>query len=196
EVSNNTNGILTLNANGTVDVAAGAPSGLYQLTYQICDLGNPLKCDTGIFSVYVGVKVIDAVDDEFGIYNQNGVIGNVFINDRINGIPVSSNQVIGKITDNGGLTGVALGENGVLRVAGNVAPGSYVLEYELAEALNPDNIDLAKIRFVVNSSIITAVNDVAVTNQGQSVSIPVLANDETDSGLFDLASLEITVTAS
>ncbi len=196
EVSNNTTGILALNANGTVDVKAGAPSGLYQLTYRICDLSDPLKCDTAIVSVYVGVKVIDAVDDEFGVYNQNGVIGNVFINDRINGIPVGSNQVIGKITDNGGLAAVVLGQNGELRISGNVVPGTYVLEYELAEALNPDNIDLAKIRFVVNSSIITAVNDVAVTNQGQSVSIPVLANDETDSGLFDLASLEITVAAS
>jgi uncharacterized repeat protein (TIGR01451 family)/gliding motility-associated-like protein len=195
QVSNTTNGILTLNADGTVDVKAGTASGLYQLTYQICDLGDPSKCDTATVSVYVGVKVIDAVDDEFGVYNQNGVIGNVFVNDRINGIPVSSSQVLAKLTDNGGLTSVVLEGNGVLRVSGNIAPGTYVLEYELAEALNPDNKDSAKIRFVVNSAAITSVNDVAVTNQGQSISIPVLLNDRTESGAFNLASMEIAVAA-
>lgn len=196
EISNGTDGILTLNTDGTVDVKAGAPSGLYQLTYRICDLASATKCDSAIVSVYVGVKVIDAVDDNFATYNQNGVIGNVYINDRINGIPVSSTQVIGKITDNGGLAGLVLEENGVLRTSGNIAAGTYVLEYELAEALNPDNKDVAKVRFVVNSATIAAVNDLAVTNQNSSVRIPVLVNDQSESGAFDLESLEITLPVS
>jgi uncharacterized repeat protein (TIGR01451 family)/gliding motility-associated-like protein len=196
EVSNTSNGYLTLNTDGTVDVKAGAPFGQYQLTYQICDLVDTSKCDTATVTVYVGVKVIDAVNDDFGVYNQNGVIGNVFINDRINGIPVSANQVIAKITDNGGLSGIVLEETGVLRISGNVAPGSYVLEYELAEALNPENKDRAEIRFVVGSGTITLVNDAAVTNQGQPVKISVLLNDNTESGSFDLASLEIAAESS
>ena len=297
EVSNNTNGILKLNADGAVDVAAGAPSGIYQLTYRICDLANTSKCDTAFVSVYVGIKVIDAVDDDFGIYNQNGVVGNVLVNDRINGIPVSPSQVavsltdkggltaivlqdngvlrlsesaapgsyvleyelserlnpankdvakvrfvvnatpipvppvndlvavdddfgtydqsgtignvlandtmngtavepaqvLAKVTDNGGLTGLVLEKDGWLRLSGRAAAGSYVLEYELSETLNPDNKEVAKVRFIVNSSTITTVNDAAVTDQNRTVTIAVLTNDETESGVFNLGSLEVTV---
>jgi len=297
QVTNNTNGVLTLNSDGVVVVSEGAPSGTYQLTYQICDLTDNSRCDTAVVYVYVAVRVVDAVDDNFGAYNQNGVLGNVLINDRINGIPVSPNQVDAVITDNGGLSGLSLEENGVLRIAatvpvgsyvleyelsetvnpenkdvakirfvvaadpipptlnidavddefgvyeqngvigniltndridglpvrseqvvakvtddggltglslqedgelrlsGRATPGSYVLEYELAEALNPENKDAAKIRFVVNSSSITTVDDPAVTNQNTAVTIPVLANDETESGTFDLGSVEVTVPA-
>lgn len=295
QLTNSSNGVLTLNADGTVDLAPGAASGSYQLTYQLCDKTDSAKCDTATVTVFVNMREIDAVDDNFGTYNQNGVLGNVLINDRINGIPVSPNQVTAVITDAGGLNGVSLGEDGVLRVSETVAPGSYVLEYELSEvvdpdnkdsakvrfvvnpdpvdpvnvidamdddfgtydqngavgnvlandkingvavtsdqvvvtitdnggltevvleptgllrlseratpgsyvleyriseAADPDNNDVAKIRFVVSSSSITVTDDAAVTNQNQAVTIPVLANDETESGVFNLASLNVTL---
>ena len=298
ELTNSSNGVLTLNTDGTIDVASGTAPGTYQLTYQICDKTNVAKCDTAVVTIFVNVREIDAVDDNFGSYNQNGVLGNVLINDRINGIPVSPNQVNILLTDNGGLNGVTLQENGVLSISGRVAPGSYVLEYELSEALNTDNKDLAKvrfvvipdpvdpvndidavdddfgtydqngvvgnvlvndklngaavahgqvalnltenggltgvvleatgvlrlseraapgsyvleyqiseiadpnnndaakIRFVVNSSSITLANDAAVTNQNQAVNISILANDETESGAFNLETLEVTVAPS
>ena len=298
QLTNSSNGVLTLNTDGTVDLAPGTAPGSYQLTYQICDKTNSSKCDTAVVTVFVDLREIDAVDDNFGTYNQNGVLGNVLINDRINGIPVSTNQVAVAITDNGGLTGVTLQENGVLRIAATVPPGSYVLEYELSEVLNPsnkdlanvrfvvnpdpvdpvnvidavdddfgtydqngvvgnvldndkingiavdsdqvvlnitdnggltgalidatgvlrlseraapgsyvleyriseatdpDNNDVAKIRFVVNSSLISLADDAAVTNQNQPVTIPVLSNDKTESGAFDLETLEVTVAPS
>src|SRR5690606_8602779 len=87
QVINTTNGVLTLNSDGVVAVSEGAPSGIYELTYRICDLTDNSKCDTAVVYAYVAVRVIDAVDDNFGAYNQNGVLGNVLINDRINGIP-------------------------------------------------------------------------------------------------------------
>src|SRR5690606_8642364 len=60
----------------------------------------------------------------------------------------------------------------------------------------PDNTDVAKIRFVVNSSSITLANDAPLTNQNQAVTIPVLANDRTESGAFNLETLEVTVAPS
>src|SRR5690606_22418083 len=122
------------------------------------------------------VNDLDAVDDDFGTYDQNGTVGNVLANDKINGVAVTSDQVVLNITDNGGLTEVVLEPTGLLRLSERAAPGSYVLEYRLSEAADPDNTDVAKIRFVVNSSSITLANDAAVTDQNQAVTIPVLAN--------------------
>src|SRR5690606_22870483 len=142
-------GILLLNPDGTVDVAAGAQPGTYQLTYQICDGADNSKCDTAIVTVYIGVSKILAVDDDFGAYNQNGIIGNILLNDKLNGIPVSPNQVDIVFTDNGGLTELTVEENGIIRLPVKAVPGEYVLEYQLSETLNPTNNDVAKVRFTV-----------------------------------------------
>lgn len=196
EINNSSNGVLTLNADGTVDVVPGAASGTYQLTYQICDKTNSEKCDTAVVTLFVNIREIDAVDDNFGSYNQNGVLGNVLINDRINGIPITPDQVGVRLTDTGGLSGLSLSEEGVLSISGRVAPGAYVLEYELSEAINPTNTDLAKITFTVRATNISTINDEAVTNQNEAVTIPVLANDETESGAFNLTSIDVTVAPS
>src|SRR5690606_42098426 len=52
---------LTLNANGSVDVAAGAPAGTYILTYQICENNNPANCNTTIVAITLDTPIIDAV---------------------------------------------------------------------------------------------------------------------------------------
>src|SRR5690554_341940 len=71
ELTNSSNGVLTLNTDGTIDVASGTAPGTYQLTYQICDKTNVAKCDTAVVTIFVNVREIDAVDDNFGSYNQN-----------------------------------------------------------------------------------------------------------------------------
>src|SRR5690606_9219826 len=193
ELTNSSGGALSLNPDGTIDVASGAASGSYQLTYQICDKADAGKCDAAVVSVFVGIREIDAVDDDFGSYNQNGTLGNVLINDRINGIPVTTDMVTATLTDTGGLTGVTLSEGGGLSVSGRVAPGTYVLEYELSEKINPGNTDRATVTFTVRSTKISTMNDLAVTNQNKDVNIPVLDNDQTESGAFNLASLNVTL---
>ena len=47
------NGYLTLDTDGTVDVAANTPAGTYELTYKICEIANPTNCDTATASVTV-----------------------------------------------------------------------------------------------------------------------------------------------
>ncbi|MES2864940.1 MAG: DUF11 domain-containing protein, partial [Bacteroidota bacterium] len=44
---------LVLNANGSVNVLAGTPNGIYNLTYQICETVNPTNCTTAIATVSV-----------------------------------------------------------------------------------------------------------------------------------------------
>src|SRR5690606_15376402 len=55
---------VVLNANGTVTVAAGTPSGTYTLDYTICEVLNPDNCsDPATVRVTVGSALIEAVDD-------------------------------------------------------------------------------------------------------------------------------------
>src|SRR5690606_34418849 len=200
QLSNSSNGVLTLNTDGTVDLAPGATSGSYQLTYQICDKTDSAKCDTATVTVFVNMREIDAVDDNFGTYNQNGVLGNVLINDRINGIPVSPDQVTAVIIDAGELSGVSLGEDGVLRISGTVPPGSYVLEYELSEVLDANNKDSAKVRFVVNPdpvgpvNVIDAVDDDFGTYDQNGTLGNVLANDKINGVAVTSDQVIITIT--
>ncbi|RWW91662.1 DUF11 domain-containing protein, partial [Flavobacterium cerinum] len=50
---------LTINANGTVDVAAGTPAGTYTLNYTLCEKLNPTNCDNASVSVTVVAAPID-----------------------------------------------------------------------------------------------------------------------------------------
>ncbi len=47
------NANLTLNANGSVDVAPNLPAGIYTLTYRICEKLNPINCDQAIVTINV-----------------------------------------------------------------------------------------------------------------------------------------------
>ena len=64
-------GALTLNADGSVDVAAGTAAGTYTLTYEICETLNPTNCSTSTVEITVeqptaslnGVVYLDANDN-------------------------------------------------------------------------------------------------------------------------------------
>lgn len=47
------NEYLTLNLDGSVDIAAGTPAGDYSFTYQICEVLNPTNCDDATVTISV-----------------------------------------------------------------------------------------------------------------------------------------------
>ena len=57
-------GALTVNPNGTVDVAPGTPGGTYQLTYQICEVLNPTNCATAVVQITVGTPAAPTAQDD------------------------------------------------------------------------------------------------------------------------------------
>jgi predicted DNA binding CopG/RHH family protein len=78
-----TNGGISLVGTSVV-VAAGTPAGTYELVYQICEKLNPTNCDQAVVRIVVlppSDVVIDAVDDEFEIYNDEIAEGSITIND-------------------------------------------------------------------------------------------------------------------
>jgi len=195
EVSNDTDGILTLNADGSVDVAAGVPSGTYTLVYQICDRANPEKCDQATVTVFVNETTLTAVDDDFGLINaaRAGQIGNVLDNDLLNNEPVDRSRVTVELTNSAGLSGITLSEEGILTLPDGLPVGIYTFEYELIETVNPLNRDQGSIRIELVDPNISAEDDQTVTNQNRSVNIAVLVNDEIEVGSLDPASLTVTV---
>ena len=78
-------------------VAAGTAAGTYTLTYQICEVLNPLNCDQAIVTVTVASTSIIANDDNGAAVN--GYTGgtsftNVLVNDELNGVAVNPAEVI------------------------------------------------------------------------------------------------------
>jgi len=52
---------ITLNADGTIDVAPGTPGGNYDLTYQICEKANASNCTTATVHIFVEVPAISLI---------------------------------------------------------------------------------------------------------------------------------------
>jgi LPXTG-site transpeptidase (sortase) family protein len=76
-------GALTLNPNGTVDVAPGTASGTYQLTYSLCELLNPTNCDTAVVRVTVVAPAPPVAQDDSGTtpFNTPVTLANITAND-------------------------------------------------------------------------------------------------------------------
>ncbi|KOP35663.1 hypothetical protein AKO67_24170, partial [Flavobacterium sp. VMW] len=58
---------LTLNADGTVTVAANTAAGTYDVEYSICEVTNPTNCDTVISKVVVGTAVINTAAGTYDV---------------------------------------------------------------------------------------------------------------------------------
>jgi LPXTG-site transpeptidase (sortase) family protein len=156
---------VTLNtANGSVDVAAGTPAGTYTIDYQICENLNPTNCDTATITVVVNPPVINAVNDDYSGTPVNGVIGgnagNAFSNDTLNGVPVVPAQITTTVITPASDPGVTLNAStGSVDVAAGTPAGTYTIDYQICENLNPTNCDTATITVVVAPPAINAVDD-------------------------------------
>ncbi|NHM08375.1 hypothetical protein G4D82_14215, partial [Flavobacterium sp. CYK-4] len=163
-----TNPGITLSGNSVL-VAAGTPAGTYTLTYQICEVASPANCDTAVVTVRVLPSDIDANNDVgLPISGYVGGIGyaNVLVNDTLNGVLVNPSQVITTFVSSNS-PGVTLSGTDVMVAAGTPA-GTYVLNYQICEVLNPSNCDTTTVKIIVTSAPIDAVNDIGTPINGAS----------------------------
>ncbi|MEG3790167.1 Ig-like domain-containing protein [Lysobacter sp. CCNWLW3] len=192
-----TSGPLTVNADGTVDVAPNTPAGTYTVTYQICEVLNPSNCDTATVTVTVNAAPIDAVDDTVatpvnGTTGGTGVV-NVLGNDTLNGAAaITANVTLAPVT-NGPLT---VNANGTVDVAPNTPAGTYTATYRICEVLNPSNCDTAIVTVTVNAAPIDAIDDTVATpvngSTGASGVINVLGNDTLNGSTLNPADVSLT----
>ncbi|RKS12915.1 gliding motility-associated C-terminal domain-containing protein [Flavobacterium sp. 120] len=157
-----TNTYLTLNPDGSITIASGAPSGPQTLEYQICEIGsNPLNCGTATVTVNVGQFAIDALVDDYTSLPINGGTGgttaSVLDNDSINGVTLNSSDVILTLVGTAP-TGFTLNADGTVTVAAGLPSGLYMLFYQICELINPSNCDIANAKILIINPI-DAVND-------------------------------------
>ncbi len=169
--------------NGTITVPAGTPSGIYTLTYHICEVLNNHNCSTATVTVAVGVSLIIARgdnNDNFRIANgaNGGTTSSVLANDTLNGVTPPNTASITLHWHNVP-TGIRTNTDGTITVPAGTASGTYIVTYSICEALNPTNCSgIATATVVVGQASLTAAADTfTVTNVAGGTTSSVLAND-------------------
>ncbi|WP_415776851.1 Ig-like domain-containing protein, partial [Flavobacterium gelidilacus] len=190
---------LTISPNGDVNVPANTPPGNYEVIYQICEVAVSSNCDSATIFITVNAQII-AEDDTITANEADGTIGNIFPDngvdpDTLNGNPITvGSTVIITLLDNGGLTGLAIDNNGNITIPINsdVNNGTpYVAEYQICDALNPGICDTAFITITIEPSIIAEDdNNFTISTSEQGVVGNIFANN--GNGIDSLETIAIT----
>jgi large repetitive protein len=154
---------------GVVSVAAGTPSGTYTITYQICELLNPTNCSTATVTVPVDVAAIVADNDS--VSGVNGLTGgtnvvDALLGDTLNGVQATvgaGGTVTMSVTTPA--TPATAGApvptldptTGKVSVPAGTPAGTYTIDYQICEVLNPTNCDIASITV----GVVTPTNTIA-----------------------------------
>ena len=145
-------------ATGNVSVDPGTPAGDYSFDYQICEILNPTNCTIATATVTVIPSPIEAVDDSATEIDsvsglENAV--NVFDGDTINGNPAGPDNAILSVAPGSSLPPGILFDptTGEVSVAPKTPEGTYSFDYQLCEALNPDNCTTATVTLTVVPSL-------------------------------------------
>ena len=148
-----------LNANGTITIPAGTVAGSYTLTYSICEVLNPVNCNQATATIVVNPPVINAIADNYGPLNgfQGVTTPSVLDNDLLNATNVSPNEInLSVVTMPSPLL---MNPNGTITVPPGTASGIYVVNYKIAEKLNPTNFSQITVVVTVGDCLIFPTND-------------------------------------
>ncbi|WP_459926553.1 SdrD B-like domain-containing protein [Flavobacterium covae] len=185
-----TNGSLSVDANGNITVAANTPSGVYNVTYQLCEADlvtglniTPANCDTATAIVEVKNELI-AKDDNLGTVATSAtattVAGSVLANngngaDTLNGVAVTTaNTDVTPVT-----TGpIRIDADGNATIQPGTASGTYTIPYTICETgATPVNCKTANITVEIKNTI-DAIDDAKVTVTSGSNTPNVTLNDK------------------
>tara|TARA_R110000787_G_scaffold280905_1_gene391912 strand:+ start:21675 stop:24920 length:3246 start_codon:yes stop_codon:yes gene_type:complete len=165
---------------GNISVPPGTPAGTYTIEYEICETANPTNCSTGTVTIVVEAAPIESSPDEIGpVDSTDGDpdAGNAYDNDLLNGEPVNPDDIVGRIltpatpVTPGAPVPVMDPITGVVSVPPGTPAGTYDIEYEICEKLNPTNC---------TTNIVTVTVDPPVAGVSGIVFL-----DEDGDGVFD-----------
>ncbi|MFK8289858.1 Ig-like domain-containing protein, partial [Capnocytophaga canimorsus] len=174
---------ITIDAtNGKVSVGNNVPSGVYTLTYKICENGaTPDNCDEATVTITVENSIV-ADNDNLGLVVSGGTTTQTVItNDRLNGTPVVIGTGVGQVTLTPLITptGITLNGDGKVTVGTNVSSGVYTLTYKICEnGATPDNCDDATVTITVENSIVADNDDLGPVVSGGTTTQTVISNDK------------------
>lgn len=140
-------------ATGLVDVPSGTPAGSYAITYQICEILNPTNCATSTVTIEIlAPEIVASADEPEPVRAGTGsnIALNVFANDTLNGKPVDPAHITATIASPAANPGVVLDPaTGTVSVSPDVPAGTYTIEYQICETLNPTNCATSTVTIVV-----------------------------------------------
>jgi len=157
--------------------------------------------------VVVEEAPIDATDDSAtginGVEGATGVV-NAFDNDTLNGDPVDPADITATILTPasplvpGAPVPVMDPATGLVDVPAGTPAGTYTIEYEICETLNPDNCTIATVTIVVDPPAIDALPEAfpPVNGADGGVTTSVLASDMLNGVAVDPDDVTITSTTS
>jgi uncharacterized repeat protein (TIGR01451 family) len=189
---------------GNVSVDAGTPSGPYSFDYTICERLNPSNCSTATATVTVVNGPITADDDSTtpvnGSSGANGVI-DALDGDTLNSAPATLGTVditvINPATPiNGGNVPVLDPATGLVNVPAGTPAGTYTIDYQICEELNPTNCATAQITVPVVAGTIAAVDESVSGidgNTGANNVLNALAGDTLDGNPVSTANVTIAL---
>ncbi len=177
-----TNGLLTLNANGTYTYTPNANfNGTDSFVYQACDNGNPSLCDTALVTITI-VPLNDApnaINDNFVTLLNTPIAGNILSNDTDIDGPTLSVSILANVLHGN----IILNANGTFTYTPDLGYlGNDSLKYALCDGAIPALCDSAFVFFNITSApnaAPTAVHDSYSLNEDASLvsSISILQND-------------------
>ena len=169
---------LTLNTDGSINIAANTPNGVYELTYQICEAANTSNCSQATIKITV-LNTLDPASpasNEITLSNDNnisvdGINGslefvNVLDNDLINGQPINPADVVVKpLTTNAYFEWNA---DGTVNVKPNTPGGNYPLTYQVCEKADPLNCSTAVLNVFVEVPAIAVIKTAVFNDEDKS----------------------------
>ncbi|RIY38273.1 hypothetical protein CKY20_01635 [Capnocytophaga canis] len=179
---------VAITSEGTLTVASSTSTGIYTITYQICEIGAvPENCATAtvtliVTKVQTPTNVINAQNDTITIEVGSTSTETVHANDSLGGVGVTSSTVSTSILNDGG-SGVAITSEGTLTVASSTSTGTYTITYQICEiGAVPENCATATVTLIVTkiqtpTNIINAQNDTITIEVGSTSTETVHAND-------------------
>jgi gliding motility-associated-like protein len=168
----------SLNENGSVNIAANTPDGIYELTYQICEAANTSNCSQAVIKITVD-NVADSApptENQITLNNDNdvsadGINGslefvNVLENDLINGKPINPVDVtIKPLTES---PYFEWNTDGTVNVKPNTPGGNYPLTYQVCEKANSSNCSTATLNFFVEVPAISVIKTAVFNDENKS----------------------------
>ncbi|MBF4488196.1 gliding motility-associated C-terminal domain-containing protein, partial [Flavobacterium sp. CSZ] len=185
------NEFLQLNANGSVDVLANAPSGTLTLVYQICEADHTTNCDTAT----VTITIVDpapptpviATDDVYSNIGCNtfGLVGNVLVND-FKGITRASLELVNftlLAQNNNAKTdpNITFDALGNVTVSSLTPAGTYTYSYQICDKLSADNCDTATVTITVVPNGIVNISSQACNDDSTLIDLLALLPENTPS---------------
>ncbi|EJG00233.1 gliding motility-associated C-terminal domain-containing protein, partial [Flavobacterium sp. F52] len=169
---------ISLNADGSINIATNTADGVYELTYQICEAANTSNCSQAVIKIIVDNVVDPATptDNKIILNNDNdvsadGINGslefvNVLDNDLINGKPINPADVtIKPVTESPYFEWNA---DGTVNVKPNTPGGNYPLTYQVCEKANGTNCSTAVLNVFVEVPAISVIKTAVFNDENKS----------------------------